>query len=158
MDNEDLKVRFCIPPIGAKVMIAEDWVFWLYNEYKNEKFAYRMNAIPYNKDIKFFEWQHFFEVGTKICRVTAPAGTILTVRRIYVRQGRGEYDSVTFSCPKGSSPNKKFQGKFWARLEDVNKMVCFPMDTDLNILESFVPDADQAMLDRFSMMISPKNK
>ena len=54
-----------------------------------------------------------------IHRITIPKNIHLVVRRIYIRQGKKDYDSVTFSIKK----TKKFKGgKFWASLEDVNKI------------------------------------
>jgi hypothetical protein len=49
-------------------------------------------------------------------KYTWPAGTILLVKRVYVRRGNPEYDSVTFSAQTG-----KYKGKtFWANMDDVN--------------------------------------
>lgn len=55
-----------------------------------------------------------------------PAGTILTVARIYIRQGLSSYDSMTFSI--NSHPNKKIKGRFWAKLKEVNTIMC---ETDI---------------------------
>ncbi len=45
--------------------------------------------------------------------VSLPAGTVLMVDRIYIRQGREDWSSVTFKVPKG---------RFWAKLDEVNNM------------------------------------
>ena len=57
--------------------------------------------------------------------VTAPAGTVLGVQRVYIRNGGkvlASYSSVTFGCKKVKG--SKFHGRFWAKLSDVNNMVC----------------------------------
>ena len=66
--------------------------------------------------------------------MTLPINTILKVVRIYIRQGLEDYDSITFvieDCPILELKSKKsgglYKGKqlrFWAKLEDVNTIIC----------------------------------
>lgn len=50
--------------------------------------------------------------------VTLPAGTTLVVRRIFIRQGAGDFDSVTFSARVGKKSHR-----FWVKLEDANNIM-----------------------------------
>lgn len=65
--------------------------------------------------------------------VTLPAETVLRVDRIYIRKGAEDYSSVSFnviSCPlehltpakEGGSFPKYQKRRFWAKLDDVNKI------------------------------------
>jgi hypothetical protein len=77
------------------------------------------------------EW-HCGEKG--VVNMTLPANTMLKVDRIYIRQGAGEYDSITFTvddCPLPEIKPKKIKGgrragilRFWAKLDDVNTIKC----------------------------------
>jgi len=53
-----------------------------------------------------------------------PAGTPLRVDRVYIRKGIDAYSSLTFVVAK-ECRDKKLRGKrFWAKLRDVNNIVC----------------------------------
>jgi hypothetical protein len=56
--------------------------------------------------------------------VLLPAGTELTVDRLYVRKGISDYSSMTFYLTKTDYPALNVRGKkrFWAKLEDVNTL------------------------------------
>ncbi len=65
--------------------------------------------------------------------VTLPAGTVLSIDRIYIRKGVGDFDSVTFfikDCPDKSLAPKKMKGKFvgssrfWTKLHFANQIDC----------------------------------
>ena len=61
--------------------------------------------------------------------ITLPAGTELTVRRIFIRQGARDFDSMTFTAtipplkpaPRGKVAKPK-SVRFWAKLDDCNTM------------------------------------
>jgi hypothetical protein len=120
--DEFQSVQFCIPPLGTKIQLAEDWTFKLFEEGRNSKllesFGVRLAAQTY-------DWRNDMNSH----QVTLPAGTILNVNRIYIRNGCKDFDSVTFSIKK--CPDKKLKGRFWAKLGDVNKIVCFPIGEHL---------------------------
>lgn len=168
---QDLKVRFCVPHLGTSIILAEDWVFTLHRERRNGEFAANLGFAELNVEIQEYDavWNKpwlgkkkkkykrvVWPQGFEKAKATAPAGTELTVRRIYIRNGAPSFDSLTFSCKKGRSPNKDFHGRFWAKLADVNRIVCFPLGTDAKDLDKsvfdLVPHADQSMLDRFGLM------
>ncbi len=54
--------------------------------------------------------------------VTLPKGLILTVDRIYIRKGKEDFDSITFNVPKKTSNVEGLNGRFWAKLSDVNRL------------------------------------
>lgn len=55
--------------------------------------------------------------------VTLPLGTELTIDRIYIRKGMNDFSSLTFNINKIPNITKKNRLRFFASLEDVNKIV-----------------------------------
>lgn len=160
-----------IPKLGTRLLLSQPWEFTLYHEARNKSF---LNALGYiaqryytedhliqenchNPRIEIGEWtrteKHIpgIGVGRTIVevkkRMRLPAGTVLTIDRIYIRKGNEEYDSVSFNlnycpdenfCPK--SGFKVMGGakatiplikgntdrvRFWAKLDDVNTSFVF---------------------------------
>lgn len=65
--------------------------------------------------------------------MTLPAGTVLSVDRIYIRKGVGDFDSITFlitDCPDKRFAPKKARGflpggcRFWVKLDEANRIEC----------------------------------
>lgn len=107
-------MKLFIPTIGTRLRLTEDWNFALFQESRNRSIA--KNVLKNND---FPRWG----VKGKPQLVTVPKGTVLTVDRVYIRQGIGNYDSVTFRILKGDSPDERFhKTRFWAKLEDCNNM------------------------------------
>jgi len=103
--------RIHIPTVGDKLVLAEPWTFTLYYELRNKK-MFEM-AIP----VKDREGGGYGKSGNSL-QLTFPTGWELKVTRVYIRQGRPGYDSISFMCP--------YNGKnvrFWVKLQDVNKMI-----------------------------------
>lgn len=106
-------MKLFIPPLRTALKLQQDWTFPLHPEYRN------------------MDLWHEFDPSTVYMGkqkgplpVTIPAGTILTVERIYIRAGLTQFNSLTFSIPKAQYP---FKGKpkrlrFWAKLADCNFM------------------------------------
>jgi hypothetical protein len=110
-----------IPTIGTQLVLARDWSFTLHEEGRNYKFS---KNFPH---LRFIEWAGNRPDGPKVGEVTLPRNTILTVDRIYLRQGAGAFDSVSFRCNTGLRLTKAqkedlIRGRFWAKLEDVNEI------------------------------------
>lgn len=62
--------------------------------------------------------------NTPFVYCTLPDKTYLTFDRVYIRRGVSGFDSVTFRTNK-NCPEANFRGRrFWAKLDDVNKIVC----------------------------------
>lgn len=109
-------MQLWIPTIGDAILLESEWKFSLWDEHRNHdmsealgrKFAYRPSWHP--------DSQAMFEA-------TLPSETELVVDRIYIRQGASDFDSVTFvvkACPK----TKLVGERFWAKLDDVNRIQC----------------------------------
>ena len=110
-------VRMAIPTVGSELVLAEDWTFDLHREHRNYTF---WNKIHPNTPMDN-RYSRYGETSTSIS-TTLPAGSVLKVARIYIRQGVSSYDSLTFTLVKHPDI-KKIKGRFWAKLQDVNKMV-----------------------------------
>lgn len=145
--------RLYIPKLGDYIQLAEDWTFPLHIEGRNSSLWNVMEIEPpsYWNGWKFADeaeakadatYQEFAahpDINLKVkivenayrgqnyqveatLNVTFPAGTILKMDRLYIRKNAREFDSVTFvveqtSLFKGRKP------RFWAKLEDANRMV-----------------------------------
>jgi len=137
-DPELFKVNLCIPPLGTHIVLAEPWSFDLFCESRNEKLIETLGLKTWvqepNTTAKWMgSWKWNIqqpEYGKLIKKVTLHRGSKLSVRRIYIRNGVSEYNSVTFSLikvrkKKGEPVNP--HGRFWAKLYDVNQIVCYPV-------------------------------
>jgi len=102
-----------IPAIGTRLRLNKPWQFPLHDEHRNRAFWAEMapNASAPSK--------HAWDPPTGgILNLTLPAGTLLSVDRLYIRKGQSGFDSITFRVLKGSAIPT---GRFWAKLDDVNK-------------------------------------
>ncbi|MBU9200152.1 hypothetical protein KTD31_01875 [Burkholderia multivorans] len=108
-----------IPPLGTKLRLVEPWNFSLYNERRN---ATLMALLG---DTRNFEYHDIEGIPA-----TLPVGTILIIDRYYIRQGLGDFDSVSFRMQGVSAEAKTYsfskatrrQVRFWVKLPDVNTM------------------------------------
>lgn len=128
-------VQITIPTIGTVLTLERGWTFPLYHEYRNEDFWKRVT--------KRDKWDGSGYGRTlDATEMTLPSGTKLVVDRIYIRKGKGEFDSITFRLKKGDVPGRKdIYGRFWAKLGDVNRVKCaWDQDTikqtEANIIDS----------------------
>lgn len=138
-----------IPDIGTQLKLTEAWIFQLYPEFRNstiigamgdeiknlKKVVYktgvhRWNNLPYE--------EFFYEMFL-------PIGSILTVKRVYIRNGQSDYSSLTFTLNETTHPfllynkqkkKKKTCGYFWAKLSDVNQIQCEILKDTAKIFES----------------------
>lgn len=141
-------MKLYIPEIGDNLILSKDWTFNLYDERRNEKLInhfklvgpFEAMEIASKKEYKEVEnryeknlitYQEFNEYHCEYYRklysvryslpVTLKAGSMLKVDRIFIRKGADDYSSVSFyyySAPD----SKKSNGRFWAKLADVNSM------------------------------------
>lgn len=109
--------KMYIPKIGEKIRLIHNWKFNLYWERRNEKFwtglGLSLPDPPWMRDY-----------STKI---VIPRDTVLTISRIYIRQGGERFNSLTFFLDKKSCEDRiisaiKGSIRFWAKLEDVNNI------------------------------------
>jgi len=146
-------MKFYVPSIGDQIRLLEPWRFRLYSDSINADFVYRLLGCKKTTDwdqrqtvdlrLKFVNYDieklpHkppiTLKMGSPQFKVSycakgdfiiaiLPRGVILTINRIYIRQGKSDYDSITFSIPK--ELNKEFKdlyGRFWAKLSDINRV------------------------------------
>ena len=125
----------CIPTVGQKVVVVEGWTFKLYWERRNDS-LFTLFDIQRPPVRTFYEDYEGGEDAWKAARlglhpkpplrhneVTLPAGTVLTIDRIYLRKGNEEFDSITFIINGAKQLGKvgaHARVRFWVKLEDVN--------------------------------------
>ena len=126
-------MKLMIPPLGARIRLIVDWSFDLHYEQRNENvfelfgaFAHLKGTVAGYAGDAYPPLHRIDEADKEPARVTLPAGTLLTIDRYYIRNGAGDFDSVTFALPSqplpGYSFGKKRASRFWAKLEDVNEI------------------------------------
>lgn len=86
-----------------------------YHRYENPVLQLSLQRIK-ERQQKAHQNLESFERATGLI-VTFPRGTVLEIDRIYIRKNAAEFSSVTF---KIREKNKVL--RFWAKLEDVNKI------------------------------------
>jgi hypothetical protein len=139
-----------IPHLGTALTLAQDWTFNFFNEHRNDGLRraaglrvphelvtdfWQLNAVERENVIQKSGWRlasgglpkESYEIHGRSCHpLTLPAGTLLTIDRIYIRKGQESFDSVTFWLKAklvpitiNGRPLKK-SVRFWAKLDDVN--------------------------------------
>lgn len=102
-------------PKGTILKLTQDWEFKLKPDYRNKNFKYIM-----------FPFLDKYDYNDHVCIL--PSGTILKVDLIKLEGvGEGHWNSITFKileCPHVQFKfiKKKMLARFWAVLEDVNKI------------------------------------
>lgn len=146
-----MTTQLFIPAINDQLTLAQDWTFKLFREHRNEGLFAALGLLGVKREVTVTGTSTQYQGGVltpvpysytskqwpippgwwdakQADVVTLPSGTILTVRRIYVRQGLVDYNSVTFSIHKCPA-NKKLKGRFWVKLYDVNNMLVEEVDS-----------------------------
>ena len=115
-----------VPPLGTHLVLAQPWAFKLYNERRN---ATLMALLGDTRETSYRPTAIDAEL---------PQGAELIIDRYYIKQGMDDFDSVSFRIvgAKASAKSYSFstkattrQVRFWAKLEDVNKMVVDALPT-----------------------------
>lgn len=154
--------KIFIPKLGDIIELEDDWTFQLYDELRNDPvqkvcelyppfrqlsggmYDWRKLTLAERQEaIDKSDWTHipYDETCTDLwggnwhTPFTFRAGTRLKFDRYYIRQGKGEFDSVTFrtdcwvSQPGDPLFSRKFINgrkvkslRFWAKLDDVNRI------------------------------------
>ena len=152
-------MKFCLPTVGTKIVLNKAWSFSLYTEYRNGEFGKLLNLTKdswWNWNVQEEERARLKAIGTRKAKdqaemtyygtmpaatIVFPKGTNLTLGRIYVRNGKKGFDSITFwakgvksllftpydvnrpaipAPPTKFAPDKPFTVRFWAKLNEVN--------------------------------------
>lgn len=104
-------MKLFVPDTKTEMVLKKPWTFKLFEEHRNFTLLKSL-AIPYKEDW----WNGRGEM--RFYDTTLPAGTVLRVSRVYVRQGTADtFDSVTFHIKKCPT---KLKGRFWVKLSDIN--------------------------------------
>lgn len=135
-------MKLNIPDVGFKMTLTSDWTFDLIREYRNISLwnlfvdpdieavavkAYDERMWEFNARVEEAIEQgvtvlQIEEVKMPFVSVTLPAGTELSVDRIYIRKGASDYSSVTFNVLSIPNVKKKGRVRFFASLDDVNNL------------------------------------
>lgn len=125
----------CMPTIGQKVRVLDGqaWDVKIYWESRNVTAIEYFTGQSYQIESYWDEYEggraameaHWADRHNvpkpelRHTKVSVPEGSVLTIDRIYLRKGKGDFDSVTFvlNKPKGV---KGPMVRFWTRLDDVN--------------------------------------
>lgn len=126
-------VRLFIPTISDKIILTKDWYFKLARESRNNSLLQKwFKSQDQEKTISHVKrswdwWKERDKDESDPIYVLLPAGTILTLDRVYIR-GKGadyrRFDSITFRILKGSSCKELVGARFWANLRYVNQIEC----------------------------------
>lgn len=107
--------------------VWEDHVEELYNqctEMMKSKVKTKFGGWDQETDKFYWEERAKFEEAHRAeyqehVFMTIPKDAVLKVDRIYIRKGKGDYSSITFYT---QFPGEKKKVRFWAKLEDCNKI------------------------------------
>lgn len=129
--------KVSIPDIGYLIKLSEDWTFNLYYEGRNDSLLKAIGCEDCRtKGRVNGVW---VRIDKESETVTLKAGSVLSVDRIYIRKGGEDYSSLTFwlkgtALYNGEEFNigklnddattfLKGKVRFWAKLDQVNKIV-----------------------------------
>lgn len=115
-----------IPRVGTEIELLKDWAFTLHDERRNVSLLHHLELVKNKDRWAASERNDWGRKTAETFQHTFPAGTKLTVNRVYIRQDAGwgsdDFNSVTFwATLKVGKKEKKF--RFWAKLDDVRSMV-----------------------------------
>lgn len=115
-----------LPSIKDKLELQVDLEVGIRWESRNEKFIEVINPEKY-LEIKKLNYQERRDVKHSTY-IIIPAGTILTVDRIYIRNNAKDFDSVTFRHDKKDKKKTGSEfphGRFWLNLSEINDKFVF---------------------------------
>ena len=126
-------MKMMIPPLGSRIRLRTNWSFDLYYESRNESvyelfgvFSHLKGTVAGYAPDAYPPLHRLDDADKEPVQATLPAGTLRTNDRYYIRQGAGDFDSVTFALPSKPLPGyafgKKRAARFWVKLEDVNEI------------------------------------
>jgi len=124
-----------IPRPGDALRLLKPWTAEILLERRNARALMKMLSLK--SEIEVYEI-----CGKKKDQTTSfrfVEGDVLVVDRIYVRQGKPDFDSITFIVKSTKMPDKSVVGaRFWVKLRDANKIDAELTDRD-NAVGGFAP-------------------
>lgn len=119
-------MKLYVPSIGDKLLLTKDFTFTIVSESRNFMF---MERYGFPNEVRTWNRDDYWKFnGKPVGPVTIPKGCTLTVSRIYIRQGKKDYDSITFSLIPTPEFKKKLKGpgaRFWVQLDELNDKLEF---------------------------------
>jgi hypothetical protein len=124
-------MKLFVPGIGDKLTLEQDWVFEVLSEYRNDSLFDAIEKEKTKVQFQTYDGKQYVRHIQTNARATLPAGTILTVDRIYIRKGYSEFNSITFivhACPDRRFISKSKGGlsskavRFWVKLSETRNM------------------------------------
>ena len=129
-------MKLFLPTLGTHLTLTKPWTFKLKDRVENEKWWTSLHGATPSRQVYFYGYTSFPQrritspVATSDCwkesyipdspiLTVLPKGTLLEVKKIFIRKGMREYDSIVFKVPKGSSRLVPF-GEFTVDLKEVN--------------------------------------
>jgi hypothetical protein len=121
--------RLLMPDIGTEILLTQDWNFRLFGESRNEPL---WKACDENGAKLFHTRDYLYGYpNLKSVEAVIKAGATLKIDRVYIHKGADDFSSVTFFLNKGAvvelngkQTTMKKNPRFWAKLKDVNAIVC----------------------------------
>lgn len=108
-------MKLFIPSLGTKLVLRQPFTFKLYDEHRNTSFWDKFHGKSVKGHVRYsWDRERQGPIST-----TLPAGTVLSVSRIFIRAGAKDFDSITFSVVKTKGISVP-TGRFWVKLADVN--------------------------------------
>jgi len=127
-------VQLYIPQLAERITLLAPWEFTVYGEERNLgllKNLVAQGVLSEADAVKGFSSSYasskspktlddvYYGNNNPVAKVVLPPGAVLSVNRIFIRQGSAEYNSVTFNLL--STPRHTWKrARFWAKLHDVN--------------------------------------
>lgn len=128
-------MKFYVPTIGSQFRLTKPWEFILYNEYRNSSLfkafgPHRDKLVP----VEVFQktWGGYQKAAAY--KFALPAGTLMAINRIYIRQNQTDFDSITMRIFETTHPFilhgamdkngklKASKARFWVKLCDFNNI------------------------------------
>lgn len=103
-----------IPTIGNKLTLETPWTFTLIGESRNDNTWLAIHGeTPTRNNL-------IYPPVYQTANTTLPKGTTLEVQRIYIRKGKEDFDSITFTIRSIPGKGPLLNKRFWIKLEDAN--------------------------------------
>jgi len=128
-------MRLHIPRTGDGARLLSDWDFALHQDWRNRQFHDTIRGLGASCG---GSWQ----TGPAH---TLPAGTELVFDRVYIRQDKDEFASVTFVIKEHPTRDDMVGERFWVKLDDANRLEIELTGSD-NPVGGFAKATYQALL------------
>lgn len=142
-------MKLYIPSLGDEIKLTKDWTFDLWNESRNSTLKeFVGDTRPECR------YAHLM-IHEDAIKAIIPAGEILKIDRIYIRQGSEEFDSITFLW-KGKKTGSKIETRIARRLApNLNEEIPYEKKVPGRAVRFWVKLADANNIE-FEQVLAPK--